>query len=109
MPLHRITPEPSKPLTIKQKLEMPTVYAKTADSRPGGAIFAKMVLEPMAQSDPHNVSKIVFPSRKNTLSGMPMTRFHRIMMITSIIDAADPIVIVRNKTGLNFQVLKHPW
>ena len=46
-------------------MEMPTVYAKTADSRPGGAIFAKMVLKPMAQSDPHSVSKIVFPSRKN--------------------------------------------
>lgn len=40
---------------------------------------------------------------------MPMARFHRIMMITSIIDAVDPIEIVRKKTCLNFQVLKHPW
>ena len=33
-------PEASNVLTTPQKFEMPTAYAKTADSIPGGAAFA---------------------------------------------------------------------
>ena len=51
-------------------------------------------------------SKMALPSKKNTLSGIPMAIFHRMIIIKSIMEARDPITMVKMSTGRNLQELK---
>jgi len=43
------------------------------------------------------------------LSGIPIAMFHRIIMIRSIIDAKDPMMIVKMSAGRNLHELKKFW
>jgi hypothetical protein len=76
---------------------------------PGGAIFA--------WSDDIGIdcrmitrfSKIALPNKKKTLSGMPITIFHRLIMIKSMIDAKEPTSNVNMSAGRNLHPLKKFW
>ena len=81
----------------------------TADSMPGGAIFADIALIGMAWSIFVRFSNVALPKRKKTLSGIPIATFHLITMIKSTMVARDPIIIVNMSAGLNFQELINVW
>mmetsp|Transcript_28845 Transcript_28845/g.52745 ORF Transcript_28845/g.52745 Transcript_28845/m.52745 type:complete len:220 (+) Transcript_28845:1199-1858(+) len=104
IPDHWITPDPRRLLTIPQKLAIPTVYANTADSIPGGAILAKIAEKGIACKVITQFSKTALPSKNNTVSGIPIATFHLMIIIKSTIDAREPITMVTMSTGLNLQV-----
>ena len=65
--------------------------------------------EATPQNIPSKLSKQAFPSKKNTLSGIPIAIFHLMMMIISTIDAKQPMTVVNMSTLLNLQPLRKFW
>mmetsp|Transcript_3445 Transcript_3445/g.5592 ORF Transcript_3445/g.5592 Transcript_3445/m.5592 type:complete len:203 (+) Transcript_3445:71-679(+) len=109
IPDHWITPDPRILLTIPQKLAIPTVYANTADSIPGGAILAKIAEKGIACKVITQFSNTALPSKNNTKSGIPIATFHLMIIIKSTIDAREPITMVTMSTGLNLQLDRKFW
>ena len=81
----------------------------TADSIPGGAIFADIALIGIAWRILVSCSNVALPSKKKTLSGMPIATFHRMTMIRSTIVARDPTTIENTRAGRYRQELMKVW
>ena len=80
---------------------------KTADSMPGGAIFALIEDIGIASIMMTRFSKIVLPNRKNILSGIPMAMFQRLKMIKSITDARQHVTFIKMRTFRYLHPLKN--
>ena len=80
---------------------------KTADSMPGGAIFALIEDIGIASIMMTRFSKIVLPNRKNILSGIPMAMFQRLKMIKSMTDARQHVTFIKMRTFRYLHPLKN--
>jgi len=86
----------------KQSINIPN----TADSMPGGAIFACSDDIGIDCRMMTRFSNIALPNKKKILSGIPITMFQRLMMIKSMIDAKEPTSNVKMSAGRNLHPLK---
>ena len=81
----------------------------TADSIPGGAILAEIALIGIACKIFVRFSNVALPNKKNTLSGIPIATFHRMIMIQSTMVASDPTTMEKMSAGRYFQELMNVW
>ncbi len=81
----------------------------TADSIPGAAILACIADMGIARSMLVRFSNVAFPSKKNTLSGMPIATFHRMIIIKSTMLASDPTTREKMRAERYFHELINVW